>query len=887
MRLLAKFRRACRAWFRPGEVEREVADELRFALDELTARQRARGLAPEAASRAARLELGRVDSLREDVQSRGLAHRLETLRRDLVYAWRSLARTPVFSGLVVLILAGGIGAATAMFSVVNALLLAPLPYRAADRLVFVWQDLTSAGYPRAPLAGPELQDLRHRASRFDGFGGIWANTVALTDGSEPEQLRVGLVTSNFFEVLGADAFLGRTFNRADESRDSAPAILLSHALWSRRYGASRELVGNRVLVNGRPATVVGVLPETFRLLLPADSAIPDDQQAWLLLGRTALEGPRQQQFLRVVGRMKPGVRLADAQQEIAAISHQVGREFTEYGRDGASFYAVGLQADATREMRPALLALLGAVSLLLTIGCVNVAGLLVTRAAARHHETAVRLAIGANRGRLFRQCLTEGLMLSSLGGALGVLMAQGLLALLLAARPSSLSRIDLTQLDLRVLLFAAVVSSIWGILFSLAPLSQVFRTNVSAVLHAGGRGTVGGGYRLRSAMVVAQVAISGVLLVTSILLAKGFYELQRVKAGFSDADLLTFKISLAGSRYRGPDGAAGFSRQLRERLRALPGVAGAGAISHLPFDTVPNWGTPYLPEHVADTTHAGLADARAVTPGYFEAIGAELVAGRWFSEADIGGSLPVAIVDSTLAARLWPEGTALGQRVLADPWTTGTPRVTVTIVGVVRHIRHREITRDLREQMYFPAPQSFRNPMAYVVKAPADLAAVAAAVRGVLSELDPTLPIYDVRPLSAYTSDARAVRAFTLVLALAFAGSALILATVGIYGITAYAAGMRRREFGVRFALGARSVQVAMLVIGNATALAAAGAALGCGGAVAAAHLIRSQLYAVSPADPIAFLGGAATVFMASLAASCLPAYRASRTSPLDSLRAD
>ena len=886
MRVVARIRSAFRSLFRQSELERDLDDELRFALDELTARHLAHGLPPDAARRTAMLELGQVDAIKEDVRELSFRHRIESVQRDVVYGWRGLARTPAFSAVVILILAGGIGAATAIFSVVNALLLAPLPYRDADRLVFVWQDLTRAGYPRAPLAGPELQDLRDRSTLFSGFGGIWANTRALTDGVEPEQLRVGLVTPDFFDVLGADALHGRTFKPADDAQNAAPGILLGHALWTRRYAGDPNLVGRRILVNGTPTTVVGVMPATFRMLLPPDSAIPDDQQAWLLLGRGSLRGPRQQQFLRVVGRMKPGVTLADAQNEIATIARQVGREFTEYGSDGATFYGVGLQADATRDVRPALLALMGAVGLLLTIGCVNVASLLVTRAAARQHETAVRLAIGAARGRIFRQCLVEGLVLSVAGGAAGMLAARGLLALLIALRPASLSRLDLTEIDLHVFAFAAAVSVAWGILFSLAPLAQVFRTNVSGVLHGGGRASVGAlGRRIRTALVVLQVAISSVLLVTSGLLAKGFYELQQVNAGFDDAGVLTFKVSLSGSRYRGPDPIATFSRQLRERLLAIPGVTGAGAISHLPFDTVPNWGTPYLPEHVTDVNLAGVADARAVTPGYFEATGAELLDGRWFTEADSFRSQQVAIVDSLLASRLWPGQSAIGRRVKADPGTTGIPRATVAVVGVVRHIRHREITRDLREQMYFPAQQSVRNPMAYVVRGASNAAATAAAVRKAIAEIDPALPIYDVRPLTAYTADARAVRTFTLVLAIVFAASALILAAVGIYGVTAYAAAGRQREFGLRFALGARGQQVAALVLRDALVMAAAGTVLGCTGALAAAPLIRTQLYAVSPLDPAAYAAGIAVVLIAAIVASCIPAIRAARTSPLQSLR--
>jgi predicted permease len=426
---------------------------------------------------------------------------------------------------------------------------------------------------------------------------------------------------------------------------------------------------------------------------------------------------------------------------------------------------------------------------------------------------------------------------------------------------------------------------LWGVLFSLAPFAQVFRTNVSGTLHGAGRTTLGTfGRRLRSSLVVAQIAISSVLLVSAGLLAKGFYELQRVDAGFDDRGVLTFKLSLAGSRHRGP-AAATFSRQLRERLAALPGVTAAGAISHLPYDTVPNWGTPYLPEHVSDLNLAGVADARAVSPGYFEATGAQLVDGRWFNDGDIVGAQPVAIVDTLLAARMWPGRSGIGERLKADPWTTGKPGVTVTIVGIVRHVRHREITRDLREQMYFPAAQSSRNPMAYVLKAQSAPTDLTAAVRRVMAELDPTLPIYDVRPLATYTRDARAVRTFTLVLALAFAASAILLAAVGLYGVISYTAAGRRREFGVRLALGARGGQVASLVLRDAAVLAGIGTAMGCLGAAAAAPLLRTQLYSVSPFHPAAYAAGAVLILLAAIVAACRPAQRAASASPLESLR--
>jgi predicted permease len=888
MRLWARTRSAFRSIFRASRLERDLDDELRFALEELTLRYAAAGLRPEVARRAAQRELGALDLIKEDVRAVGLGHHFEISSRDVAHAVRRLWRARGFTLLVVVVLAAGIGAATAIFSVVNALLLSPLPYRDANRLVFVWQDLTSVGYPRAPLSGPELKDLRHRTRRFSGLAGIWANTVALTDAPSPEQLRVGLVTPDFFEVLGADASLGRTFRDEDYRVDGSTTILLSSDLWQRRYGGDRGIVGRQIQVNGRATTVIGVMPESFKLLLPPDSAIPDDQQAWLLLGRNALEGPRQQQFLRVVARMKPGVGLEDAKAEVVAVSRQVGREFAEYGPNGATFYAVPLKAEAMREMGPALVALFAAVSLLLAIGCVNVAGLLVTRAASRHHETTVRLALGASHGRLFRQMLTEGVLLSVLGGGAGVLLAQLMLPALLALRPPALSRMDSTTIDLRVLAFAALVSVAWGILFSLAPLSQTLRANVSRLLQTGGRSNIGGtGYRVRAGLVVTQVAISSVLLVSAGLMGRGFYELNRVDLGFEDTNALTFKLSMAGGKYRGAAAVSTFSRQLRERLGGLPGVEGVGASSHLPYDTVPNWGTPYLPEAVQDEDQAGIADARAVTPGYFEAVGAQLIEGRWFTEADDLDALRVAIVDAKLANRLWPGASAVGKCVKADPGTTGSPRVTVTIVGVVRHLRHRDVTRDLREQMYFPAAQSFRNPMAYVINsatAPEDLVP---SVRQVTAELDPTLPIYDVRPLRSYTANALATRRFTMIVALSFALSALLLTAIGVFGVVSYAVGQRRREFGLRVALGARTGQVLRLVLVDGLRLTGLGAGIGSVGALVAAGLMRAQLYCITPYDPLTFAIGIALVVLASVLACWLPAHRAARTSPVESLQSE
>jgi putative ABC transport system permease protein len=885
MRAIRRLRNAWRARLRRDQLDRDLDAELSAAVDELAARYVERGLPMDAARRAARVELGGVEQVKEQVRDVRTAQWLDTAVREIRLAWRMFWRTPVFAVTAILTLAIGIGATTAIFTVVNAMLIEPLPYRAADRLVFVWADLTEAGYPRAPLAGPELQDLRERATRFEGFGGIWANTAAITGDGDPEQLRIGLVTSNFFDVLGAAPALGRTFTPSDEVRSASPGIVLSAAVWQRRYGSDPSIVGRRILVNNRPTTVLGVMPEAFRLLLPPDSAVPDDLQAWQLLNASFTTWPRTQQFLRVVGRMKPGVPLHAAQHEVAAIGQQVGREFSGYGPAGATFYAVGLQDDGMRELRPALLALFAGVVILLAIASVNVAGLLIARTAARAKETAMRMALGAGRGRLIRQCLIDGLLLVSLGGAAGLLLGRAVLAMLMSIKPPELQRIEAAALDGRVFAFVAGISVFWGLLLSLGPVTELFRTDPASVLQGGRRAGCGHlRYRTRAWLVGAQLALSVVLLVSAALLLRGFQRLLAVDPGFHPEGVITFKVALPGPRYNTREKANEFSRQLRTALAALPGVTAAGGISHLPYDNLPNWGGPYLPEFATDEREAGLADSRAVTPGYFETVGARLLEGRFFAETDSPSSVPVAIVDTQLAGRLWPGQSAIGRRMKADPFTSGSPGVTVTIVGVIQHVRHRQLTRDVREQVYFPLAQAPRNPVAYAVRTRADAATLTPAIRRALAGIDPALPMFDARGLDAFLDSARAARRFTIQLAAAFALVALVLACIGVYGVAAYAVTLRRQEFGVRIALGARRAQIVRLVLREGSGIVLGGAIAGLAGAVVAGSLLRAQLFEIAAVDPASYAAGVIVVAVAVAAASWIPARRAATMSPFRAL---
>ncbi len=883
MPLGARIASLWRAAFRRRSLEADLDAEVRGYLEALTERKTREGADPEEARRAAAIEMGGIEPVKEEVRSTRPGVEIETTLRDARHAWRSLWRSPGFAAATILTLGLGIGANTAIFSVVNSTLIEPLPYRDPSRLVFVWSNMSEAGYPRAPLSGPELADLRGRSGQFSGFGAIWSNSAALNGEGDPEQIRVGLVTADFFSVLGADAALGRTFAVGDDA-EGERRILLGDALWRRRYGADPRVVGRRIRVNGQPTTVIGVMPASFRLLLPPDSAIPDDLEAWVPFWPKMTEGPRGQQFLRVVGRLKPGVSLGQGRREIDAIASGISREFPEYGSAGRRYDTVGLHEDDVGPMRPALLALFAGVGLLLCITFVNVAGLLAARAASRRPEIALRIALGAGRRRLFRQCLVEGLVLAALGGAAGLVVARGTLLALVAARPESLRRIAAASIDSRVLAFTAGTALFWGVLLSLAPLGEVLRTAPVAGLKREGQRTRS---RLRAAFVAVQIALGVVLVVGAGLIARTFLRLRSIDPGYRADHVLSFRLALPDSRYDTPEAFNAFSRRFEKEIAALPGVTAVAAVSHLPFDHIPNWGGPYLAAPGADESTAPMADYRAVTPGLFAAVGARLVAGRNFDESDDPAGQPVAIVDERLARLAWPNETAIGKRLAVDPYSSGHPKDRVTVVGVVRHMRHRSLTAEVREQVYFPQRQIQRNPAAFVVRATADPALLVGSIRRILARMDPVLPISEVRPLADYLDAARGSERFTMILAAAFAAVALLLAFAGLYGVVAYSVAQRRKEFGVRLALGALPRQVRGLVVREGLAVAAAGLALGLPAASLAARLLRSQLFGVGPRDAATYGIAVLVLALAAVLASAFAARRATAASPLDVLRAD
>ena len=571
--------------------------------------------------------------------------------QDVRQAWRGLRSTPAPSLLAVATFALGIGSATAILGVLQATLFTPPPYRDPSRLLFVWADLTAAGHPRAPLSGPELHDLRTRTTSFEDLGGIWANSITVTHHGEPEFVRIGLVTSNFFPLLGVEAAAGRLLAREDEVEGPPSTILLSWGLWQRRFGGDPGLVGRAITINDRPVIVVGVLPAGFRLLLPPDAGIPDTVEAYQLLRPDIAEGPRGQRYLRVIGRTRPGVGLEQARGDVDGVAAQLSREFPS--PRGTAFSTVSLLADTTRTVRGPLFAVSASVALLLVIAAVNVLGVLVARAAARRREIAVRVALGAGLARILRLSFAEGLILAGLGAALGVAVGQAAISALLAVQPPALRRLGEATLDGRVLAGACVLALLWGLLFALAPLREYARIDVSTALSSA-RGT-GGRVRprLRSALVVAQVALTLVLLVDAGLLARTFAKVLAIDPGFRAEGVLSFRLPSATPRYPTAAARDELARALSTALGAVPSVTSVGAASHLPYDAIPNWGGPYSVAEAPDEALPS-ADYRSVSPGFFETTGVELLRGRFFTEADGPAAAPVAIVDERLASKVWP-----------------------------------------------------------------------------------------------------------------------------------------------------------------------------------------------------------------------------------------
>jgi putative ABC transport system permease protein len=806
---------------------------------------------------------------------------------DLRYAVRTLFRSPAFTFTSVATLALGIGANTVMFSVVNAVLLRPLPYPQPDRLAVVssLNRDTNIGQIRAtPL---DFYDWRSQTATFDGMAGHVGTGFTFSGDREPELVIGQLVTADFFRVLGVRPLIGVTFT-PDAFSGRENQLVIGYGLWQRRFGGDRAVAGRAVTVNGKPYTIVGVMPPGF--------AYPAGRyQLWTPLPQTpSPDMPpinRAAHYLQVIARLKAGATVTGAQAEMSTIARRLAAQYPSTDRDLDAVVAP-LSEQSVKGVRTGLLILLGAVGCVVLIACANVTNLLLARATARQREVAIRGALGAGRWRLVRQFLTETIVLYTLGAAGALAIAAWGLAALVAFNPGDIPRLAEASLDGRVLLFTLLVSLATALLFGLAPAVHTSSADVARALKSAGRTSSAGDrhQRLRGAIVIAELALSVVLLVGASLALRSFVRLMQVDPGFEVDDQLTFTMVMTKSMYPDVAQMAAFTRAVDERLASLPEVEHEGATTHLPFSGQ-NLENGFQIEGlaVAPDEQPPVGGMRGVTPGYFAALGVPLKAGRFFTDADREGAPPVAIVNEAFARRYWGSQNPIGRRLREfgyDDWRT--------VVGIVGNIKHSGPEGDARPEVDLPYPQlepgfmtSWSRGLTYVVRARVGSAAIAPLARARIGELDASMPLNDVQPMSALASEVVAQPRFRTVLLGAFAALAMALATVGVFGLLSYYVTQRTQEIGIRVALGAQPRDLVRMIVSHGVKLAAAGIAIGIAAAIPVSRVMRSMLFGVAPTDVPTFAAAIAALAVVAAAASYIPARRATRVDPIAALRAE
>ncbi len=779
-----------------------------------------------------------------------------------------------------------------VFSVIKSVLLSPLPYAEPERLTLLWTKAEKVGLKQNWVSEPEVLDFREQAKFFEGFGVIngFNRNFTLTGGGDPEQLHGALVSTNLFSLLGVKVKIGRDFD-PDEEKPGAPQVaILSHGFWQRRFAGDQAVIGRTINLSGIPTTVVGVLPEHFALLLPAEAQVPMNLDIWTPYAVDYAKQHRHSHGMTVIGRLKLGVTLAQAQAEMDAIAARIYPLY--YTDSGFAVKVVSMHGDIVKQTRPMLLILLGAVGFVLLIACANVANLLLARATTREKEIAIRAALGAGRRRVMQQLLSESVLLSLPGGLCGVLLAVLGVYALPRLSPGNLPRVDEVSIDGWVLLYTLALTVLTGMLFGLFPAIQSSKIDLTNSLREGSRSVASGvGNRLRNVVVVGEIALSLVLLLGAGLIMRSFWHLLKVDPGFEPRNVLAMDLSLPRSKY--PDGSTteNFYRQALEKVQALPGVESAAAISQLPLVGTSSTGPMTFEGVTANAQRGNLAsfevDQRFITPDYFTVMKTPLLAGRFFTPQDGAGQPRVAIIDETLARRLWPNSSPLGKRMTLDYRFLEKPEPWYEIVGVVKHIRYRRLDADVREQVYFAHAQRQTRDMTLAIRTTSDPLNMVSAVRQGLRSIDPDQPVSQIRTLDQLVANALAPARFTLFLLTIFGSVAGVLAIVGIYSVIAYVVTQRTREIGIRMALGARASDMLYLFIRQGIILTMTGLAIGLVASFALLQSMKGLLYGVSATDPLTFIVTSSALALVALLACWIPARRAAKVDPMIALRAE
>lgn len=806
---------------------------------------------------------------------------MESLVKDIRFAFRSFAKQPIFALVAVLTLALGIGANTAIFSVVHAVLLRPLPLPQPDRLMTFWHSAPAKGLSHLDPSDALFAYYRDRTRTFESLAAYEDGEFALTGRGEPEVVPGAVVTFNYFGVLGREPLYGRTFTPQEDTPGNNNVALLSYALWQRDFAGDPRVVGQSINIDHHPVTVVGIMPVDFNFPDPAERASSSGQvQLWMPKGLDPQDANSWN--LSVVGRLQPGASAADAEKEIDLLYQSFAKEYATRPGEGEAETSVTtillpLQEHIAGEVRRPLLILLGAIGLVLLIACANLTNLLLARAAARTRELALRRCLGASAMRVARQALTESLVLSFCGAALGILLAVWIVTALKRMVASQIPHLESTSVDATVLLFTVAMMLITGLLCGLAPAVRAARMNLQETIKQGGRGSVSGSSkRLNNAFVVSQLALSLVLLIGAALFLQSFRNLVNVNPGFRAANVLMASVALPEQKYSDNTQVLSFYNRLRERVGALPGVQAAEFCQVVPFSG-DGQGGPFTVEGFENQSK--VAWLRSSTPGYFAAMGMPILKGRGFATSDTEASQPVAIVDEKLAHRYSSDGDLIGKRIrIGDgPW--------LTVIGEVPSVKNRKLDEDAWPYVYRPYTQWVRRETTLVVQASVDPDNLVPNIRRELATLDPELPLSDVSTIQQAMDRSLVTVRLTNLLLAGFAATALLLALTGIYGVMSLNVANRRKEFGIRLALGAQRANVLSLMLGQGLKLAIAGVAIGLLAALAFTRLLKGLLFGINASDPLTF-GLLALVLLGSALLACwIPARRATKVDPLTALR--
>ncbi len=807
---------------------------------------------------------------------------MDTFLQDVRYAIRMLAKKPVFTAIAIITLALGVGANTAIFSVVNAILLEPLPYGEPDRLVWVSHEDT--------FTPADFLDYREQNQSFEQMAAFIGWGVNLTGNAEPERLSGSLVSPGFFSMLGVPALIGNTFSPEQEQNASAGFAVLSYGLWERRFGSETSIVGSAITLNGESFTIVGVMPRDFRhpngtadLWGLAKNVIPE-----LPFRSPNLSQNRNLHYMHVIGRLKPQVTIDEAQAEMETITLRLAQQYPDTNV-GDNVTLATMQEHVVGDVKLPLMIMLGAVGFVLLIACANVANLMLVRASGRQREIAIRTALGARRLRIVRQLLTESLLLALIGGGLGLLLALWGTDLLIAVSPGALPRLRDISLDGRVLGFTMLTSLLTGVIFGLVPALQASKPDLNEALKEGSRGAGSGarGAGIRSTLVVIEIALSLVLLVGAGLLINSFLRLESTDPGFKAEGALMMRLSLSGERYAEGDSQAAFYKQLLDRIAALPGVESTGAIEVAPiFSRGAFYGfiTPEQPMPTPEQRREQGSGFHSVSPNYFNVMGTPLVAGRDFNEADTAESAQVVIINQAMAERYWPNDNPLGKSISYGSNADNQP-TWVEIVGVVGNVRHAKLEDEATPEAYVPYTQAPYRYMSVIIRTATEPATLVAAVRGQVQALDPQQPVYDFKTMEEVIGNSLAKRRLNMLFIAIFAAVALLLAAVGIYGVMSYSVTQRTHEIGIRLALGARMSDVLRLVVGQGMTLALIGIGAGLIASLFLTRLIESLLYKVSATDGLTFAVITVLLTGVALVACFVPARRATKVDPMVALR--